>query len=103
MVAKKMRKKKRERVAERRIRQALRIASGYAQIDGAHHKLWAIDQMVRVLTGCRYENQTMSDMDGKTLHFEALGSSRNYEQFVRNHNCCDGDPEAYSWDIGIPP
>lgn len=32
---------------------ALEVASDYGQCDGAHHKMWVIDQMVRALTGRR--------------------------------------------------
>jgi len=30
---------------------ALAVARDYGQTDGAHHKMWVIDQMVRKLTG----------------------------------------------------
>ena len=32
-----------------RIKEALNLAWQYGQIDGSHHKMWVIDQMVRVL------------------------------------------------------
>lgn len=54
---------------------ALEIAFNYGQIDGNHHKMWAIDQMVRALTGNRYNNWI-----------------EDYEE--------DGE---YSWDEGIAP
>ena len=38
-----------------RIADALKIAMRYGWIDGAHHKQWVIDQMVRVLAGDRYQ------------------------------------------------
>ena len=65
---------------EERITQALGIAVRYGQIDGAHHKAWVIDQMVRVLVG-----------------------GENYEQFIADS--CDGEdgPDTYGWDVGIPP
>jgi len=34
-----------------RVRDALEIAREYGDIDGAHHKQWVIDQMMRTLTG----------------------------------------------------
>jgi hypothetical protein len=37
-----------------RISDAVEIAEEYGRIDGAHHKMWVIDQMVRVLLGERY-------------------------------------------------
>lgn len=39
----------------RPIADALRIAERYGQTDGAHHKAWVIDQMVRALLGDGYE------------------------------------------------
>lgn len=63
--------------------------------DGAHHKQWTIDQMVRVLTG------------------------EDYEKWVKSYQTCglkdcmrheDGDDEwtedcdqGYAWDEGIAP
>jgi len=37
-----------------RIIKALRIAMDYGTADGAHHKAYALDQMVRALTGDQY-------------------------------------------------
>lgn len=37
-----------------RIKKALDIAFQYGQIDGDHHKTWVIDQIVRILTGDKY-------------------------------------------------
>ena len=36
------------------IEKALELAFQYGQIDGDHHKTWVIDQMVRILTGDKY-------------------------------------------------
>ena len=63
---------------EERIALAL-VAARDGGIDGAHHKMWVIDQMVRALTG------------------------PNYERWVRAY--CDGEdgPDTYEWDTGIAP
>lgn len=63
----------------RRLEEALDIANRYGGIDGDHHKMWVIDQMVRALTG-----------DG-------------YAAWVREH--CEGEdgPQTYDWDTGTPP
>jgi hypothetical protein len=37
-----------------RINEALVIALKHGNTDGAHHKQWVIDQMVRALTGAGY-------------------------------------------------
>jgi hypothetical protein len=57
-----------------RVVEAVKIAVSYGGIDGAHHKDWVIDQMVRVLAG------------------------RNYDQIVTDA-CADGA----DWDEGIAP
>ena len=61
---------------EERIRQALIMIINYGGTDGAHHKAWVLDQVVRILT------------------------QDNYENVVRNAG--DG-PETYDWDEGIAP
>lgn len=64
-----------------RIEKALLIASEYAGFDGAHHKDWVIDQMVRALTGCP--------------EFVRRGKSDEYRDFVVRY---DGE-----WEEGIAP
>jgi len=59
---------------------ALAVASECGQTDGAHHKAWVIDQMVRALLG-----------DG-------------YEAWVTAYRTVPGDPDdQYSWDEGSAP
>lgn len=58
---------------------AVEIAVRYGGFDGAHHKAWAIDQMVRALTGDRYE------------------------QVVAEARAGEDGPETYEWDVGIAP
>lgn len=60
-------------------RKALNLASEAMFIDGAHHKQWYLDQIVRVLTG-----------DG-------------YNAYVRNKQNGKNGPETYLWDKGIAP
>lgn len=57
------------------IDKAVDIAWKYAQIDGSHHRIWVIDQMLRTLLDSDYEN------------------------FVKEY-VNDGE---YEWDIGIAP
>lgn len=62
-----------------RVTRALAYARGYAGFDGAHHKQWVIDQMVRALTDSSYEDWvTMYEMD-------------------ENGN------RVYEWDTGVAP
>lgn len=82
---------------EARIAKALEFASEYGTIDGAHHKMWVIDQMVRALTGCPVVTKNGTDYKGTPYTYEAQGESPEYEAFTRGE---DGD---YAWDEGIAP
>ena len=68
----------RVKVADNR-EQVLDLIIQYGGIDGAHHKQWLLDQIVRTLTGDAYENWVKEYQDGE-----------------------DG-PETYLWDEGIAP
>ena len=65
---------------EERIKKALEFAWSYGQIDGAHHKLWVIDQMVRAL----------------------CGSDKEYSDWVNSYETPDGE-DYWEWDTGIAP
>lgn len=88
---------------EERIKKALDIAISYGGIDGAHHKDWVIDQMVRALTGCPMEKHTALDCNKEEYEYESQGVSDEYSKLVKD--ACDGEdgPETYSWEIGIAP
>ena len=60
---------------QQRIDKAIEIAYQYAQIDGGHHKMWTIDQIVRELLG------------------------DEYDKFIKEYEE-DGE---YIWDTGIAP
>ena len=61
------------------IHKAVKIAWQYAQYDGSHHKMWVIDQMVRVLLG-----------------------ETEYRNFIDAYQTPDGE-DYYTWDMGIAP
>jgi hypothetical protein len=65
--------------AELKIDKALKVALRFGGIDGAHHKTWVIDQMVRILTG------------------------EGYEEWVKDANAGYAGPETYDWDEGTAP
>lgn len=64
---------------QERIAAALEFAHLWGGFDGEHHKAWCIDQMVRILTGDKYDEWVIAQKAGE-----------------------DG-PETYNWDEGIPP
>jgi len=55
------------------------LITSYGQIDGDHHKLWVINEIIKVITG------------------------DEYQQWVNVY--CDGEdgPNTYGWDTGIAP
>lgn len=85
---------------EERIKIALFCAHQYGQIDGAHHRLWVIDQMVRALTDCPHE---VIEEFGDGIKICEFGKSEEYLEFVREHNDGEDGPNTYTWDEGIPP
>jgi len=86
-----------------RIKDARHYAEQYGQTDGAHHKAWVIDQMVRALTGCPMIARGGYDSQGKHFSYEAQGESDEYLAFVRDHNAGEDGPDTYEWDAGIAP
>ena len=68
-----------------RVQAALGIAWKYAMIDGSWHKMWTIDQMVRILCGSEEE-------------YDAWIAE--YKKPFINEN---GDVDYYDWDVGIAP
>lgn len=64
---------------EKIIDKALEIAFQYGQIDGEHHKLWVIDQIVENLTGDKYK------------------------EFIEKYRYDEETGDYYSWDKGIAP
>lgn len=63
-------------VSNTRIDKAVELAFYYGGIDGAHHKDWIIDRMVR-----------------------ALLSPSDYKKFVKRYN----EDGQYEWETGIAP
>lgn len=68
---------------QERIERALGIAWRYGQIDGDHHKMWVIDQMVRALCGNEEEYADWVET------YEAPLSNNRYDY--------------YEWNTGIAP
>lgn len=64
---------------EERAEGALKVAYEYGSVDGARHKQWVIDQMVKALTGDRYD------------------------EWVANFNRGLDGEDDYLWDEGRAP
>ena len=61
------------------IDKSVHLAFEYGNIDGGHHKMWVIDQMVKMLMG------------------------NKYDQFVKEYCNGEGGPNTYEWGTGIAP
>jgi hypothetical protein len=64
---------------EERITAAIALGFAYGTVDGAHHKMWVIDQMIRILAGDEYEDM------------------------VKDAKAGDDGPDTYEWHEGSPP
>lgn len=63
------------------IENALEVAFNYGQSDGTHHKMWVIDQMVRIL----------------------CGNEEEYNKWVKMYQEPNIDNDYYEWETGIAP
>lgn len=86
-----------------RIAKALEIAASYGAIDGDHHKMWTIDQMVRALTGCPMVETSAVDVNGKSYTYERQGESEEYREWLEEFRDGEDGPDTYEWDEGTPP
>lgn len=83
---------------ETRIARALWYIDQYGWIDGAHHKQWVLDQAVRALTGCPYEDCTRELDSDQVITFSVQGKSAEYTEFL----AADEDFNEEEWE-GIAP
>jgi len=88
---------------DQRITKALEIATEYGGIDGDHHKTWAIDQIVRALTGCPIVTKAGTDCNGHPYEYDTQGESAEYQRWVSGYEAGEDGPYTYSWDEGIAP
>lgn len=91
------------KTSEDRIKAALEIAMQWGGVDGADHKAWVIDQMVRALTGCPIVEHTGRDYAGTPYTYKAQGESSEYGAFVATYNDGDEGPDTFEWPIGVVP
>ena len=90
-------------MADERIEAALGVIGQYGQTDGAHHKDWVLDQVVRLLLGCKSELVTLTDSQGRPFEAEVVGSNAAYRAWVRDICAGEDGPETYGYDEGIAP
>jgi hypothetical protein len=86
-----------------RVAKALDYAVSVIGTDGAHHKQWGLDQMVRALTGCPMVEAKAIDARGLTYTYKRQGESEEYLELVARWRAGADGPETYHWDAGIVP
>lgn len=62
-----------------RVQLATDLILNHGWVDGDHHKMWVLDQVLRLLVGDRYD------------------------QVIDEYCAGEDGPETYSWDTGIAP
>lgn len=74
----------------------------YGQIDGDHHKAWVIDQVARILKGCKIIVEEASWDNGHTEYrYDLDEPSDTYTEWVKDML---GDyNERYDYNVGIAP
>lgn len=90
-------------MSDERIKQALEQIADFGDTDGGHHKQWALDQVVRILTGCPVKQKTVTHPDGTEYSYAVLGESEEYHKWLREFAAGEDGPHTYQWDIGTPP
>jgi hypothetical protein len=81
-----------------RVKRSLDIAMLYGGIDGSHHKMWVIDQMVRALTDC-----PLITKNEEGYEWQEYGISDTYVEWVRQFCIGEDGADTYDWDTGIAP
>lgn len=91
----------------KRVQETLAHLFSFGTCDGAHHKQWAIDQCVKILTGCPMVTKTKTNVyTGKEFTFKDLGESEEYKEWVKDYQGGYNEEEEcheYEWDEGIGP
>jgi hypothetical protein len=79
---------------------ALDFIFQYGGIDGDHHKIWLLDQIVRILKGTKVIIKEAKWEDGEKEYRITLDEpSQKYKDWVKEY---ENDGE-YKWDEGIAP
>ena len=76
----------------------------YGQIDGDHHKLWVLDQIVRIMKGCEIVLKIAKWGDGQTeLRIDTGKESKKYLEWVKEMKNGEDGEDTYGYDEGIAP
>ena len=85
---------------------ALFYIKKYGGIDGAHHKDWVLDQVVRLLTGAvpKFSLRKWANGQEELTFDESEMTTPEYEAFVLEYEDRDENGEVqYEYNTGIAP
>lgn len=75
----------------------------YGGIDGAHHKDWVLDQVVRILNDAPVEIRVAKWSNGQEEYRFNVGTSQKYQDWVKAYEDGEDGPNTYSYEEGIAP
>lgn len=82
----------------------LTFIENYGGIDGAHHKDWVLDQVVRILHGTTVLVALAKWSDGtENYRFNLDEPPPSYWQWVNEMKAGEDGPETYDYEFGIAP
>lgn len=85
----------------------LEYVGRFGQIDGAHHKLWVLDQVARIANNAPIVEMRKAEWDDGTVEYRyEVGTCKQYEDWVEQQKgAYDEELEEceYGYDEGIPP
>jgi hypothetical protein len=89
---------------------ALVYIRDFGGIDGEHHKLWVMDQVVRILHGTPVEvvearwGVSVNHPNGETnIRFNTGEPTQEYHDWVAKCRNGEDGPDSYEYDEGIAP
>ena len=98
---------------QERVTEALAIIFESSQVDGAHHKAWAIDQTVRKLLGeaqyerfvraYQFEGLPLDASEDLVADYERVAAGDYYDDEFSSEFVAKVENCYYSWDDGIAP
>jgi len=89
-------------IEDNRVENALEFIMQFGATDGDHHRQWALNQIVRILTGCT-EPEVFIFQNGQEIVDDDTGESYEYHEWLRQYADGEDGPHTYSWDIGTAP
>ena len=98
---------------QERVTEALAIIFESSQVDGAHHKAWAIDQTVRKLLGeaqyerfvraYRFEGLPLDASEALIADYERVAAGDYHDGEFSDEFVAKVEDSQYEWDEGLAP